>query len=178
MINHMRLNFLSKAFLVVVWLSYLQTRPAHQRYHRPPRLQGPRARDCFQCHLLKFPVLRADTRPPERIALHDSHHAIVSDRFEVFGFCSCSPLCADHLNRFVHYFVGSLWWFQLHRQIPSARCRRELDLLPCSRIKTETLPLWSKTNPSTTICHLSDCHLRSSTVDFSALHGHRLSGLI
>ena len=32
----------SKAFLVVVWLSYLQTRPAHQRYHCPPCLQGPR----------------------------------------------------------------------------------------------------------------------------------------
>ena len=30
----------SKAFLVVVWLSYLQTRPSHQRYPRPPCLQG------------------------------------------------------------------------------------------------------------------------------------------
>ena len=28
----------------MVWLSYLQTRPAHQCYHRPPRLQDPRAR--------------------------------------------------------------------------------------------------------------------------------------
>ena len=63
----------SKAFLVVVWLSYLQTRPAHQRYHHPPCFQGSRARDCFQCHLLEFPVLQADTRPPERITSHDSH---------------------------------------------------------------------------------------------------------
>ena len=105
----------SKAFLVVVWLSYLQTRPAHQRYHHPPCFQGPRARDCFQCHLLESPVLQADTGPSERITSHDS------------------PV------------LGS---------------------------KTETLPLWSKTNPSTTMCHLSDCHQRSSTVDFSALDGH------
>ena len=26
----------SKAFLAVVWLSYLQTRPAHQHHHHPP----------------------------------------------------------------------------------------------------------------------------------------------
>ena len=39
---------LSKAFLVVVWLSYLQTRPAHQRYPRPPCPRGPWPRDCFQ----------------------------------------------------------------------------------------------------------------------------------
>ena len=57
----------SKAFLVVVWLSYLQTRPSRQRYPRPPCLRGPRARDCFQCHLLESPVLQAKTRPPDRI---------------------------------------------------------------------------------------------------------------
>ena len=45
----------STAFLVVVWLSYLQTRPSHQRYPRLPCLQGPRARGCFQCHLLESP---------------------------------------------------------------------------------------------------------------------------
>ena len=159
----------SEAFLVVVWLSYLQTRPAHQRCPRPPCLQGPRARDCFQCHLLESPVLQADTRPPERITSHDSHQPIrVSDRSIVSGYCSCPFLCADLLNRFVQNFVASLRWFQLHRQIPSTRCRRELDLLSCSRIKTETLPVWSKTNSSTTICHLCDRHQGSSTVDFSA----------
>ena len=77
----------SKAFLVVVWLSYLQTRPAHQRYHHPPCFQGSRARDCFQCHLLEYPVLQADTRPPERITSHDSHKPIrVSDCSVVFGY--------------------------------------------------------------------------------------------
>ena len=141
----------SKAFLVVVWLSYLQSRPSHQRCLHPPCLQGPRARDCFQCYLLKSPVLRAETRPPERIASHDSHLPIsVSDCSVVSGYCSCPFLCADFLNRLVQYFVASLWWLQLHRQIPSTRCRRELDLSPCSRIKTETLSLWSKANPSTT----------------------------
>ena len=149
---------------------YLQTRPAHQRYHHPPCFQGPRARDCFQCQLLESRVLQAVTRPPERITSHDSHKPIrVSDCSVIFNYCSCSPLCADLLNCFVHYFVGSLRWFRLHRQVPSARCRRELNLLPCSRVKTETLPLWSKTNPSTTICHLSDRHQGSSTVDFSSL---------
>ena len=172
MINHMRLNVLCKAFLV-------QTHPAHQRYHHPPCFQGPRARDCFKSHVLESPVLQADTRPPERITSHDSHRPIrVSDCSVVFGYCSCSSLCADFLNRFVQYSVGSLQWLQLHRQIPSARCRCELNLLPCSRIKTETLPLWSKTNPSTTICHLSDSHQRSSTIDFSIFDGHWLSGLI
>ena len=66
-------HLVSKAFLVVVWLSYLQTRRAHQRYHHPPCFQSPRARDCFQCHLLDSPVFQADTRPPERITSHDSH---------------------------------------------------------------------------------------------------------
>ena len=42
----------SKAFLVVVWLSCLQTRPADQRYPRPPCPRGPWPRDCFQYHLL------------------------------------------------------------------------------------------------------------------------------
>ena len=37
----------SKAFLVVVWLTYIQNRPDHQHYHRPPCHQGPRGRDCF-----------------------------------------------------------------------------------------------------------------------------------
>ena len=63
----------SKALLVVVWLSYLQTRPAHQRYPSPPCPGGPWPRDCFQYYLLKSPVLRAETQPPERITSHDSH---------------------------------------------------------------------------------------------------------
>ena len=73
MINHNAQLHELKAFLVVVWLSYLQTRRAHQHYHHPPCFQGPRARDCFQCHLLEPPVLQAETRPPERITSHDSH---------------------------------------------------------------------------------------------------------
>ena len=138
----------SKAFLVVVWLSYLQTRPSHQRSPRPPCLQCPRARDCFQCRLLESPVLQAETQRTERITSHDSHQPIrISDCSIVSGYCSCPFLCAALLNRFVQYFVASLRWLQLHRQIPSTWCRRELDFLPCSRIKTETLPLWSKTKP-------------------------------
>ena len=90
----------SIAFLVVVWLSCLQTRPAHQRYPRPPCLQGPWPRDCSQHHLLKSPVLRAETRPPERIACHNFHQPTsVSDRSVVSGFYSCPFLCADFLNR-------------------------------------------------------------------------------
>ena len=166
----------SKAFLVVVWLSCLQTRPAHQRYPRPPCSRGPWPRDCVQYHLLKSPVSWAETRPPERIASHDSHQPIsVSDRSVVSGFYSCPFLCADSLHRFVQRFVGSFWWLQLHRQIPSTRCRRELDLLPCSRIKTETVSLRSKTNPPTTSRHLGGRHQGSSAVDFPALDGHWLS---
>ena len=45
-------------FLDVVLLSYLQTRPTHQRY--------PRFQSCFQCHLLESPVLQAEVRPSEK----------------------------------------------------------------------------------------------------------------
>ena len=109
----MRLNFLCRK-LSWLWSGSHTSRlaPAHRRYHRPPCLQGPRARDCFPYHLLESPVLQADTRPTERITSHDSHSPIrVSDCSVVFGYCSCSLLCADLLNRFIHYFVGSLWWF-------------------------------------------------------------------
>ena len=103
----------SKAFLVVVWLSCLQTRPAHHHYPRPPCPRSP-----------------------------------------------CLFLCAYLLNCFVQHSVGqhsvgSFWWLLRHRQVPTSRCRRGINLLPCSRIKAETLPLWSKTNPSSTIRHLS-----------------------
>ena len=135
--------------------------------------QHPVSQNC----LFGSPVLRADNQPPERIASHDFHQPLgVSDRSVVSGFYSCPPLSTHLLNRFVHYFVGSLRWFQRHRQIPSARCRRELNLLPRSRIKTETLPLRSETDPSTTISHLRDSHLRSSAIDFSAVNDHWLSG--
>ena len=92
----------SKTFLVVVWLSYLQTRPSHQRYPRPPCLQGPRARDSFQCHLLESLVLQAETRPPERITSHDPHKPIrVSDCSVVSGHCSCPFLCVSGGSHFI-----------------------------------------------------------------------------
>ena len=58
----------SKAYLLVVWLSYLQTRPAHLRCLRRPCHRGHR---CSQDCLFGSAVLRAETRPPGRIASHD-----------------------------------------------------------------------------------------------------------
>ena len=177
MINHMCLNFLCRR-LSWSWSGSHASRlsPISSALSSSSVSSGPRARDGFQCNLLKFPVLRAETRTPERIASHDSHQPIsVSDRSVVSGFHNGPVLRADLLNRTVQYFVGSLWWLHLHRQIPTTRCRRELDLLPCSRIKTETLSLRPKTTPSTTIRHLGDRHQGSSAVDFSALDGHWLS---
>ena len=102
----------SKAFLVVVWLSHLQTRPTHQRY---PRRPCHRVHKCSQDCLFGSPVLRAETRPPEKIASHDSHQPFgVNDRSVASGFYSCPFLCDDFLNRFVQYFVGSLWWLRSH----------------------------------------------------------------
>ena len=78
MINHMRLNFLCRT-LSWLWCG-----------SHTSRLAQVISRDCFQYNLLKSPVLRAETPPPERIASHDSHQPIrVSDCSVVSGFYSC-----------------------------------------------------------------------------------------
>ena len=130
---------LSMASLVVVWLSHLQTPPSYLRC--PPR-PCRRGHGCSQDCLLDPPVLRAGAKPPERVASHDFHQPLcVSDRSVVSGFHIGSFLRTDILNCFVQHFVGSVRWLSRQRQVPTTRCRREI--LPCSRINTETLSLRS-----------------------------------
>ena len=100
-------HHLSRASLVVVWLSYLQTPPA------PPQLicivlvvRVVEATD-----VLDPAVLRAEARPPERVASHDFHRTLcVSDRSVVSGFYIGPFLCTDFLNCLLQHFVGSFWW--------------------------------------------------------------------
>ena len=164
---------LTRVSLVVVWLSYLQTPQAHLHCHRRPCCPGHR---CSQDCLWDSPVLRAGTRPSERIASNDFHQPPgVSDRPTVSGIFIGTLLRTDFLNCFVQHFVGSFGCFWGHRQVPSSKCQCEINILQCSGITTETLPLCSKTDPSSTISHLSDSHHRSSTIDLSTLNDSRLS---
>ena len=74
----------SKASLVVVWLSYPQSPPAHLYCPRRPCRRGHR---CSQDCLLDSPVLWPEARPPERVTSHDFHQPLcVSDRPVVSGF--------------------------------------------------------------------------------------------
>ena len=128
----------------MVWLSYLQTRPAHA-LSSSSVLSRPQMhfQDCF----VDPPVFRAGARPPERVASHDfSQPLCVSDCSIVSSYCSCPFLCADLLDCLVQYCVAPLWWLQLHRQVPAAKCRREINLWLGFRIKAENLPLRSKTD--------------------------------
>ena len=87
---------LSRASLVV---------PAHLHFPRRPCRRGHR---CSQDCLLDLPVLRAEARPPARVASHDFHQPLcVSDRSVVSGFDIGPFLCTDFLNCFVEHFVGS-----------------------------------------------------------------------
>ena len=114
---------------------------------------------CSQDCLLDSPAFQAEARPPERVASHDFHQ----------------PLHVSGCSAVSGFYIGSSWWLQRHCHVPTTRCRREINLLPCSRIKVEFLPLWSKTDPSSTFGHLSDSRQRSSAVDSSTFNDHRLS---
>ena len=82
----------SRASLVVVWLSYLRTPPAHLR--RPGRRDHRCSRDCLFDPL----VLRADAPLSERITSHDFHQPLrVSDCAVVSGFYIGPFPCTDLL---------------------------------------------------------------------------------
>ena len=106
----------------MVWLSYLHTPQAHLHRPRRPCCRGHR---CSQDCLWDSPVLRAGTRPSERIASNDFHQPPgVSDRSTVSGFFIGTLLRTNFLNCFVQHFVGSL------------RCQCETNILQCSGITT------------------------------------------
>ena len=67
------------------------------------------------------------------------------------------------LNHFVQYFVASLRWLQRHRQIPSTKCQRKLDLLPV---------LGSKLKPC--LRGPRQTHRPQSLISVTAIKGRRL----
>ena len=59
-------------------------------------------------------------------------------------------------------------------QVPTTRCRREINLLPVLGSKLKPCLCDPKQTHRPQVCHLGDGHQRSSTVDFSTFNDHRL----